>query len=112
MRIENANLTAASDRRISAVSGTSIDPARSTSESQKLQKATEDFEGMLIGQMLQSVRESALGGWQEKTDQSGAIALEMAESQLARVMASNGGLGLAATLQKSLSKAEPNASKS
>jgi Rod binding domain-containing protein len=65
----------------------------------KLKKAAEDFEGMLIGQMLQSIRDSALGGWQEEKDQTGAIALEMAESQIARAMASSGGLGLARTLE-------------
>jgi Rod binding domain-containing protein len=71
---------------------------------QKLRQASEDFEAMLIGQMLQSIRESALSGWQETGDQSGAIALEMAEGQMARMMASNGGLGLARTLRDSLQK--------
>jgi Rod binding domain-containing protein len=68
----------------------------------KLKQAAEDFEGLIIGQMLQSVRESALSGWKDESDQAGAIALEMAESQLARVMASQGGLGIARTLQSSL----------
>ena len=60
-------------------------------EASKIKKAAEDFEGLLIAQMLQSIRESALGGWQEKQDSSGAVALEMAESQLARSMASGHG---------------------
>lgn len=76
---------------------------------QKLRQASEDFEALLIGQMLQSIRESALSGWQETEDQSGAIALEMAEGQMARMMASSGGLGLARTMQNSL-KQEPAAS--
>jgi Rod binding domain-containing protein len=71
-------------------------------EDAKLRKAAEDFEGLLLAQMLQSIRESALGGWQENHDQGGAVALEMAETQLARVMASQGGLGIARTLTASM----------
>ena len=76
--------------------------AKETGEESKLRKAAEDFEGLLLGQMLQSIRESALGGWQENHDQAGAVALEMAETQLAQVMASQGGLGIARTLQASM----------
>jgi len=76
--------------------------ATGAEEAGKLKKAAEDFEGMLIGQMLQSIRDSALGGWQEEKDQTGAIALEMAESQIARAMASSGGLGLARTLEAAM----------
>lgn len=78
-------------------------------EDAKLKKATEDFEGMLLGQMLQSMRESALGGWQENQDQSGAVAIEMAESQLAQVMASQGGLGIARTLQTAMARQRQSA---
>lgn len=69
---------------------------------EKTAAAIKDFEGMLLAQMLQSIRESALGGWQEQSDQSGATALEMAEGQLAQMMAANGGLGLAKVLERSL----------
>jgi Rod binding domain-containing protein len=68
----------------------------------KLKQAAEDFEGLILGQMLQSVRESALSGWKDEPDQAGAIAIEMAESQLAKVMASQGGLGIAQTLRSNL----------
>lgn len=76
-------------------------------ESEQVKKAAEEFEGLLLAQMLQSVRESALSGWQETTDQSGAVALEMAESQMAKMMASSGGLGIARTLTSSLTKDRP-----
>ena len=78
--------------------------AAPSAEDGKLRKATEDFEGLLIGQMLQSIRESSLGGWQEHHDQAGAAALEMAETQLAQVMASQGGLGIARALQASMAR--------
>ncbi|BDC52023.1 hypothetical protein F183_A43380 [Bryobacterales bacterium F-183] len=73
----------------------------------KAAAAIRDFEGILLAQMLQSIRESALGGWQEQSDQSGATALEMAEGQLAQMMAANGGLGLARVLERSLEKSNP-----
>lgn len=76
--------------------------AKPLREEAKLRKAAEDFEGLLLARMLQSIRESALGGWQENHDQGGAVALEMAETQLAQVMASQGGLGIARTLTASM----------
>lgn len=78
-----------------------------TSEETRLAKAAIDFEGLLLGQMLQSIRESALGGWQDNHDQGGAVALEMAETQLAQVMASQGGLGIARTLTDSMKNRAP-----
>lgn len=77
-------------------------------ETRKIQKAAEDFEGLLIAQMLQSIRESALSAWQDKEqDSASSVALEMAESQLARTMAASGGLGIARTLTNSLKDSKP-----
>jgi Rod binding domain-containing protein len=79
---------------------------RSLAENAKLRKAALDFEGLLLAQMLQSIRESALGGWQEHHDQGGAVALEMAETQMAQVLALQGGLGIARTLTESMGRRE------
>jgi flagellar protein FlgJ len=67
----------------------------------KVRKAAEDFEALIVAQMIKSVRESALGTWSDP-DQSGAVGLEMAEQQLAQVIASQGGLGLARMIERSL----------
>jgi len=69
---------------------------------EKIQKAAKDFEALLIGQMLKSVRESSFGGGWGTSDQSGDVALDMAEQQMAQLMASNGGLGLAQLISKGL----------
>ena len=69
---------------------------------EKLQKAAKEFEALIIGQMLKSVRESSFGGGWGTEDQSGGVALEMAEQQLSRMLASNGGLGLARLISKGL----------
>ena len=93
-----------------ASSRASHDPSRAKPLDEKTSAAIQDFEGMLLAQMLQSIRESALGGWQEESDQSGATALEMAEGQLARMMSANGGLGLGKVLQRSLAESTSNSS--
>jgi Rod binding domain-containing protein len=69
---------------------------------ERIQKAAKDFEAVLIGQMLKSVRESSFGGGWGTSDQSGDVALDMAEQQMAQLMASNGGLGLAHLISKGL----------
>ncbi len=58
----------------------------------KARDAAQQFEALLIGQMLRSVRES--GGWLGTNDPSGDCATEYAEQQLAAVIAQRGGLGL------------------
>ena len=77
---------------------------------QKVQKAAREFEAMLIGQMLKSVRESSFGGGWGTGDQAGGVTLEMAEQQLSQMLASNGGLGLAQLITKGLAK-PPNESR-
>ncbi len=58
----------------------------------KARDAAQQFEALLIGQLLRSTRES--GGWLGTNDPSGDCATEYAEQQLAAVMAQRGGLGL------------------
>ncbi|HLH16133.1 MAG TPA: hypothetical protein VKX45_02885 [Bryobacteraceae bacterium] len=66
----------------------------------KARDAAEQFEALLIGQMLRSVRES--GGWLGTNDPSGDCATEYAEQQLATVMAQRGGLGLTDVIVRGL----------
>lgn len=68
----------------------------------KLKESARQFEALLIGQMLKSVRESGgswLGGGE---DESASAAIGMAEEQLAQALAAQGGLGLAAMAMKGL----------
>ena len=68
----------------------------------KLGKAAKEFEALIIGQMLKSVRESSFGGGWGTGDQAGDTALEMADQQMSQMLASNGGLGLARLITKGL----------
>src|SRR3982750_2060387 len=74
------------------------DPAR-------VRDAACQFEALLIGQLMKSVRESS-SGWLScgDEDQAGSTATEMAEEQFAKALASQGGLGLARMVVAGLEK--------
>jgi Rod binding domain-containing protein len=75
-------------------------PARDTG---KARDAAQQFEALLIGQMLRGVRESGQG-WlgSGDNDSSGDCATDYAEQQFAAVLAQNGGLGVADLITRSL----------
>lgn len=71
----------------------------------KSTKAAKDFEALLIGQMLQSVREegsSWLGTGEE--DKASDAAFGMGEQQLARALSEGGGLGLSKVIASGLNR--------
>jgi Rod binding domain-containing protein len=79
---------------MSPKAGKSDDPA-------KIRDAAQQFEGLLIAQVLQSAHDD--GGWLGSgEDSAGSCASGFAEQQLAVTMAKNGGFGLAAMISKGL----------
>lgn len=62
--------------------------------------AAEEFEALLVAQILRAARES------EAADSSGAPLLEMAEDRLARVIAAQGGLGVGRLIREHLAARE------
>ena len=79
---------------------------------QRVAHAAEQFEALLIGQMLKSMHESDSGGWTgTDNDDAGAQAVELAEEQLAQAMANHGGLGLARLVAGGLQKSDAAAQK-
>ena len=64
-----------------------------------------DFEALLIGQMLKSARSESTGWFGTGEDTSSASLIEMAEEQIAKVLAQGGGLGLATTVERTLDQA-------
>ena len=88
-----------------AISPTMTPPAASHTQERdpaKIKDAAQQFEALLIGQMLRSVRESG-AGWLGEEDNAGQSATDMAEQQFAAVMAKQGGLGLSALITRGLS---------
>jgi peptidoglycan hydrolase FlgJ len=81
----------------------SINSATS-SKSSKLHQAAQQFEALMIGEMMKSVHEGSSSGWLGSDDGEGGNnqAMEMAESQFANALAMNGGLGLARMVEQSV----------
>ncbi len=74
-------------------------------EPQRLHEAAVEFEALLLAQMLKSMREDR--GWMGTgEDHTGASMLEIAEEHLVRVIASQGGLGLAGLILSGLLEGE------
>src|ERR1700685_3197471 len=71
-------------------------------EKQKEVRAAKDFEAILIGQMLRSVREEDSGWLGTGDDDSSASAFGLGEEQLAKAMAAGGGLGLSKVIAAGL----------
>ena len=74
----------------------------------QVRDAAQQFEALLLGQILRSVRESG-GGWLGSGgDATGDCATDFAEQQFARLLAEQGWLGLAALISQGLApKPEP-----
>jgi Rod binding domain-containing protein len=71
-----------------------------------------DFEALLIGQMLKSARADCQGWFGTGEDTSSASLIEMAEEQIAKVLAQSGGLGLHSIIEKPLANAKAAAAAS
>jgi len=69
----------------------------------KITQAAQQFEALLIGQILRQAHESD-GGWLGSDDSSGSCATDFAEEQLANTVAQQGGFGLAKMISQNLEK--------
>jgi len=74
------------------------------SKPSKLHEAAQQFEALLIGEMMKSVHESSSSGWLGSDDDEGGgnQAMELAESQFANALAAHGGLRLAREVEQSV----------
>jgi len=72
----------------------------------KAATAAKDFEALLVGQMLQTIREQGSGWLGGGEDSASATAFGLGEQSLAAAIASSGGFGLGRIIQRSLEKAD------
>jgi peptidoglycan hydrolase FlgJ len=74
----------------------------------KLRETAQQFESLLIGMMLKSMREASGGGGWFGTgdDQSLSTIAELGEQQVAQALSSSGGLGLARMISDGLAKSQ------
>ncbi|HUA86036.1 MAG TPA: rod-binding protein [Bryobacteraceae bacterium] len=67
--------------------------------------AAKQFESLLLGEMLRSVRESTSDD-DDEDDNTKQTMLDLADQQFAKVMANNGGVGMATMIVKGLKNAD------
>ena len=79
--------------------------AREPDSPAKIHDAAQQFEALLMSQILRAARQN--GGWMGSGDASTDCALEYAEQQFATVLAHQGGLGLAALIEQGLTPSKP-----
>lgn len=76
--------------------------AASQSNPKDASAAAKQFEALLIGQMLRSVREEAEDD--DDQDNTGSTMIDVADQQFSQLLANNGGLGLARMVASGLEK--------
>ncbi len=83
-----------------------IDLTSPDTKGTKIHAAAQQFEALLIGEMLKSAREGQSGGWLGSGEDTGdETGIEMAESQFSTALAKSGGLGLAKMIEGAMAKA-------
>jgi Rod binding domain-containing protein len=83
-----------------------------SSKPSKLHQAAQQFESLMISEMMKSVHEGSSSGWLGSDGDEGGDnqAMEMAESQFANALAMNGGLGLARMVEQSIGQQDDKVS--
>jgi flagellar protein FlgJ len=87
-----------------AASGAADGMAHKPDSPAKIRDAAQQFEALLLGQILRSMRESGKGWLGTGEDQSGDCATEYAEQAFATALAKQGGLGLADLIAAGLTR--------
>lgn len=80
-------------------------PARAADDPAKIRYAAQQFEALLLSEMLRSERESGNGWLGTGEDATGECATDFAEQQLGVALAKGGGLGLSGLISTGLKKA-------
>jgi Rod binding domain-containing protein len=89
---------------ISSVSSTMPVPAGTPPAADKIKSTAQQFEALLIGELLKSSRESGSSGWlgTGEDDEPGQTGIEVGEQEFARMLASSGGLGLSKSIEAAM----------
>lgn len=89
------------DLSISSVLSVGVETSSSRNPD-KVHDAAQQFEALLIGQIMRTERQSGSGWLGSGEDSSAECATDYAEQQFAAVLAQQGGLGLATMVEKGL----------
>jgi flagellar protein FlgJ len=83
--------------------------AARTPEARRAREAARDFEALLLGQLLRTIRSSGAVGGALFTGQGQRIYREMMDDEMGRALAGAGGLGLADLIARDLMRRLPAA---
>lgn len=92
---------------ITGVTGIAMHPAdrNAPPSPEKLHTIAQQFEALLIGEMLKTTREAAKeSSGEEDSDAGGDSAMDMAQTQFAQSLAMQGGLGLSHLIETGLAQ--------
>lgn len=89
--------------KLAAVAAPEINAVTPKDDPAKVKESAKQFEALLIGQMLKSMRDSE-GGWLGTGDDAASSAMEYAQENFAQSLANSGGFGLATLVSKGLQK--------
>jgi flagellar protein FlgJ len=93
-----------SDMAIPSALTTGAATTASSRAPEKVRDAAQQFEALLMGQILRSARQSGSGWLGGGEDSSAECATDYAEQQFAAVLSQQGGLGLADLIVKGLER--------
>ena len=79
-------------------------PAPATGGPAKIRDAAQQFESLLLAQILRSERSSGHGWLSSSDDSAGEGAMDFAEQQMAGLLARQGGLGIASLISSGLER--------
>jgi Rod binding domain-containing protein len=81
---------------VASVASATVAAGTGDSKPKNIGQAAQQFEAMLIEQMLKGAHEEGEGGWLGAgEDEAGSSMVDLAEENMAQAMASQGGMGLA-----------------
>ena len=89
------------DNITSSASLRALNTPHTPSEAAKIHTTAQQFEALLIGELLKTSREAGSSGWlgTGDNDEAGQIGMEVGEQEFARMLAASGGLGMTKTLE-------------
>jgi Rod binding domain-containing protein len=87
-----------------AAGGSTTGAAHQPDSPAKIKNAAQQFEALLLGQILQSIEESGKGWLGTGDDPSGDCATEFAQQAFATALSKQGGLGLANLIAAGLTR--------
>ncbi len=82
---------------------------RKKDDPQRVHDAAQQFESLMMAQLMKSMREGGESGLSAGNDAASSTALEMAEAEFAKALSQRGGLGLARLVESGLSRSSSSA---